>query len=104
MSLERRALLGRVILGLAAAGLPSLAAAQPYPAYPPPPPPLRPERVPGRPPRGDLVWQPGHWQWNGRSYVWVPGQWVVRRRRGRWRPGRWVRRGGGYVWVPGGWY
>ena len=23
-----------------------------------------------------LVWQPGHWDWTGSSYVWAPGQYV----------------------------
>ena len=28
--------------------------------------------------RGALIWQPGHWDWTGSSYVWVPGQYVDR--------------------------
>ena len=25
-----------------------------------------------------LIWQPGHWDWTGSSFVWVPGQYVDR--------------------------
>ena len=68
-------------------------------AQPPPPgyaqvPPPREERVP--PPRGPReIWEPGHWQWNGRRYIWVAGHYVERRPQyGHYEPGHWV-------WAPG---
>ena len=27
-----------------------------------------------------LMWQPGHWDWTGNSFVWTPGQYVAVRR------------------------
>jgi hypothetical protein len=41
------------------------------------PPPLRYEYIP--PPPGSYVFVPGHWSWNGRSYVWYPGHYEKRR-------------------------
>src|SRR5947209_2454963 len=45
-------------------------ACPPVPAFQPettPLPPVSPEQ---------LTWEPGHWDWNGSSYVWSPGRWV----------------------------
>ena len=37
---------------------------------------------------GPLIWQPGHWDWTGSSYVWVPGQYVdLARPQRTWMPG-----------------
>ncbi len=104
MTLHRRRLFGLALAGFGTI-LPLVpsgpAEAQPVPYYPPIPPPRR-EGPRGRPPGPRMVWQPGHWRWDGRGYVWLPGRWV-RARRGRWADGRWVRRRGEWVWVPGGW-
>jgi len=63
----------------------------------------RPERIPP-PPRESVVWEPGHWHWNGAAYVWRPGHYVERTAAGtRFVPGEWQQRGGGWVWVPGHW-
>ena len=88
-------LAGVVLLGLA-----GTAAAQ----YPPPPA-MYHERVPYAPgPRH--VWQPGHWQWNGYSYVWVRGHYQVvepRYRHRQWGHGHWAQGPGGWHWVQPGW-
>jgi hypothetical protein len=61
---------------------------------------LRYEAVPP-PPRGvRMVWQPGHYQWNGADYMWIPGQYVpARETYHRWVHGHWD----GPVWVPAHW-
>lgn len=79
-------------------------------AQPPPPnyapiPPPRAEVVPAPPP-GRMVWEPGHWHWNGVQYVWIPGRYVERRPHwnryveGHWQ---WSPREGRYVWIPAHW-
>lgn len=51
-----------------------------------------------------LLWQPGHWDWNGTSYVWAPGTWVPRDGHGTvWQPGYWAMGNVGCAWVPGHW-
>lgn len=64
-------------------------------------PPLRVEVIPVAPPR--MVWQPGTWHWNGRTYDWIPGRHVERGYGGNWVHGHWENRGGGRVWVPAHW-
>lgn len=78
--------------------------AQPPVPYPPVPPP-RAERVPPPPPGARMMWQPGHWQWDGgRGYAWVPGRYVEAMPRYRhWARGRWAWGNGGWIWVPGHW-
>ena len=49
----------------------------PPPTYAPIPPP-RAEVVPP-PPGGPMVWEPGHWHWDGYRYVWRPGHYVQSR-------------------------
>jgi|SRR5690349_15498558 hypothetical protein len=77
---------------------PVAAQLNPYPAVPPP----RAEPVPP-PPRERLVWQPGHWHWNGASYQWIPGRYVDQVAGARWVPGHWEQRGGAWGWAPGHW-
>lgn len=72
------------------------------PVVPPPP---QPEVQP-LPPVSEqpLTWQPGHWDWNGTSYVWIPGAWVPRAGHGKlWQPGFWTVGPAGCAWVPGHW-
>jgi len=60
-----------------------------------PPPPVSP--VP-------LMWQPGHWDWTGSSYVWIPGQYVsTAGHSATWMPGYWDASGSGWVWRPAHW-
>lgn len=88
-----------------------LAACTPPPAAPgaslpfPPVPPPREEAIP-KPPVSEepLVWQPGHWDWNGKDYVWISGKWVPRDGHGTmWMDGYWKRSGSDWIWVPGHW-
>jgi hypothetical protein len=79
-------------------------------AQPPPPgyariPPPRVEVVPP-PPGRHVVWEPGHWQWNGYRYGWVPGRYVSRQPHYRhYAQGHWVwsPRQGRYIWVAPHW-
>jgi hypothetical protein len=72
----------------------------PYPVVPAP----RVEVIPTAP-STTVVWEPGHWQWNGATYEWVPGRYVERAAivGTQWVNGHWENRGGGWVWVPGHW-
>ncbi len=77
------------------------------PAYPPHPPipPIRAEQVPA-PPRSSVVmiWQPGHFDWDGNAYLWVPGEWVDRAGHGTlWQDGYWQQTAQGPVWLPAHW-
>ena len=68
-------------------------------------PPVRAEQVPAPPAsQTTLIWQPGHYDWTGASYVWIPGAWVERAGRGTlWQDGYWRRVNGQPVWVPAHW-
>ena len=74
---------------------------------PKPPPPVRYEVAPPLPPERveTVVWDPGHWHWNGRDWEWIPGHYVERpHREARWEPGHWAERpNGSWVWVEGHW-
>ncbi len=88
--------------GLLLIGLGSAAAQPPPPGYAPIPPP-RVEVVPA-PPRPAVIWEPGHWQWDGYRYIWIGGRYVERRPQyGRYVPGGWVMRHGQWIWVPAHW-
>jgi hypothetical protein len=51
-----------------------------------------------------LIWQPGHWNWTGNSFVWIPGQYVDRTGiGGTWVSEMWERTAAGWVWRPGHW-
>ena len=51
-----------------------------------------------------LMWQPGHWDWMGSSYVWTPGQYVdAAGHSASWMVGWWERTGAGWVWRPAHW-
>ena len=91
-----------VILGLCLFFLGGCSAV--YPAHPPVPP-IRTERVPAPPPSSVvLIWQPGHYDWNGTSYVWLPGEWVARDGHGTlWQDGYWQQNNQTSVWVPAHW-
>jgi hypothetical protein len=74
---------------------------------PKPPPPVRYEAPPPPPPdRAELVvWDPGHWRWDGHDWAWQPGHYIERpRREAHWVPGRWAARPDGtWAWVEGRW-
>ncbi len=71
----------------------------------PPIPPVRAERVPAPPPAAEtLIWQPGHYDWDGTNYVWVHGRWVTRAGHGPlWQDGFWRRTPAGPVWEAAHW-
>jgi hypothetical protein len=76
----------------------------PPPTYAPIPPP-RAEVVPP-PPGGRMVWEPGHWHWDGNRYEWRPGHYIERRPEyGHYAEGRWVwaPREGRWIWRPAHW-
>jgi hypothetical protein len=77
------------------------AAPSPYPA----PPPTQVEIIPKPPVSAvPLVWQPGHYEWNGAGYVWYPGEYVQRAGHGTlWQPGYWSRTGAVWAWQRGHW-
>ncbi len=71
----------------------------------PPVPPVPPENVPA-PPRSSttLIWQPGHFDWDGSAYHWIPGEWVERAGHGAlWQDGFWRETPRGSEWVPPHW-
>jgi len=77
------------------------------PSAPPPP---QTEPVPAPPTGGTVTtyWQPGHWNWNGASWVWIDGSYTQRVQQpstaATWVPGQWMQQStGGYVWVDGHW-
>lgn len=82
----------------------SLGSAQgqpPPPGYAPIPPP-RYEVVPP-PPGGRMIWEPGHWHWDGYQYIWIGGHYIMQHRRPlQWIPGRWIWQGR-WVWIPAHW-
>lgn len=89
-----------LILGLLA----GCAANPAAPGYPPVPAPLAEQRVLPPVSPDPLIWQPGHWDWDGNSYGWQGGVWVPRAGHGTlWQDGYWTLTGGRYVWVPAHW-
>ena len=97
--MRRRQLVAGLLFG--AFGAAPAFAQGPYPPVPPP----RYEPPPPPPPR-HMVWEPGHWHWNGVRYVWVQGRYVPRQpTSGQYVPGHWAfdRRTGQYVWRPAHW-
>ena len=83
------------------AGLAWPAQAQPMPPYQPVPQ-LREEVVPP-PPGPRMMWEPGHWHWNGGGYVWTPGHYIRAWRHAHFVPGHWAERRGAWVWIPSHW-
>ena len=94
---------GKILLALAlVAGLSACATpVVPPPAVPPPQAEVQP-----LPPISaqELLWRPGHWEWDGRGYVWIPGEYVPRGNlSGAYQPSYWRQEGGGWVWQPWRW-
>ena len=71
----------------------------------PPVPPLVSETIPKPPVTADaLMWQPGHWDWNGSGYIWAKGQYVPAAGHGNlWMPGWWSKTEAGWTWQPPHW-
>lgn len=72
--------------------------------YPPLPPALS-ETIPKPPVTSTpLMWQPGHWDWNGSGYAWAPGLYVPAAGHGNlWMPGWWAKGASGWTWQPAHW-
>lgn len=71
----------------------------------PPVPAIPAEQVPN-PPRSriTLIWEPGHFNWDGAGYLWVRGKWVSRSGHGTlWQDGFWQNSGGTSTWVTAHW-
>jgi YXWGXW repeat-containing protein len=100
MNRMRHTLLPALALALAGCYVTS-EAVSPYPPVPA----ARAEVMPKPPVSAEpLIWQPGHWDWDGRGYVWAPGQWVGRAGHGAmWQDGYWTLHNGGWAWVPAHW-
>ncbi len=75
------------------------------PATHPPIPAIPDEQVPVPPPAAtELIWQPGHFDWDGAHYTWVRGEWTKRSGPNTlWRDGFWDMVHKQPVWVPAGW-
>lgn len=73
-------------------------------APPPVPAPLT-ETMPKPPVTAEaLLWQPGHWDWNGSGYVWEPGEYVPAAGHGPlFQPGYWSKGDSGWQWQPAHW-
>ena len=96
-----------LLAGLFTAATLALAGCAATPA-PPPVPPARTETIPLPPVAGGVpqLWEPGHWDWNGRSYDWIPGQWIARGNRSTtFMPGFWMKNPntGAWTWQPAHW-
>jgi hypothetical protein len=76
-------------------------AANPFPPVPPPPMEVIPKPPVSAQP---LLWQPGHWDWNGSSYAWLPGEYVpASGHAALFQTGYWQQTPTGWVWVKAHW-
>ena len=50
-----------------------------------------------------VIWQLGHWDWNGTGYVWQAGQYVPRDGHSLYMPGYWASTVSGWQWQPAHW-
>ncbi|MBX5454645.1 MAG: hypothetical protein K6U10_12020 [Acidobacteriia bacterium] len=93
-----------VVSWLVLAGCAAQPSAPAQPPYPPVPA-VKAEKIPLPPVSEDpLVWQPGHWDWNGSTYTWQPGKWVPRAGHGTmWQDGYWAKKDNTWSWVPAHW-
>ena len=94
----------RIVAGLLFVSALILAGCIQLPPPAPIPPPMA-EAIPNPPVSPvPLMWQPGHWDWTGNSFVWTPGQYVESAGHGgTWMPGWWQQTGAGWVWQPAHW-
>lgn len=65
------------------------------------PPANREEWVP--PHQSGQIWNPGHWEWNGKSFWWKRGYWIVDRRGANWVPDHWEASGDQWRFLAGHW-
>ena len=96
-----RAALILSMLALAACDGPARIAYNPHP-----PPPAKLTETVGKGPVSSiqLIWQPGHWDWDGNGYVWRAGDYVALEGHGKqWQDGYWSPVDGRWAWVPAHW-
>jgi hypothetical protein len=74
-------------------------AAENWPTQPPPP--NQPENTPA--PKLGVVWNAGHWEWNGHAYWWRRGAWRDARPGQHWVADRWEQVGDQWHLVAGHW-
>jgi hypothetical protein len=74
-------------------------ASQAYPTEAPPP--NQTEITP--PPKLGVIWDAGHWEWNGSAYWWRRGAWRDARAGSHWVPDRWEQVGNEWHRVAGHW-
>lgn len=92
-----------------AAPRPPATVSVPPPTAPTQPPPVHAELVPPPPAgRGPVVWQPGHWDYTGKTgnpWAWHDGQYVPPPEgETTWVPGRWSHApNGSWIWLHGHW-
>jgi hypothetical protein len=68
------------------------------------PPPARDETVPSEPPSAEMVWAPGHWEYQDNNYTWVAGTWIAKPQpTAEYVPPHWENRPEGWAYVPGYW-
>jgi hypothetical protein len=68
------------------------------------PPASRVEVIPPSP-GPQMVWEAGHWSFNGATWDWVPGHYeAAPQPTAQWIPGHWTQQpGGSWVWIAGRW-
>jgi WXXGXW repeat (2 copies) len=56
-------------------------------------------------PGPQMVWQSGHWSFNGAAWDWVPGHYeAAPQPTAQWIPGHWTQQpGGSWLWIAGRW-
>jgi len=96
----RNSLLAAICLTVSAMLAPLTSpAAESYPTEPPPPNQI--EQTP--PPQLGVIWDAGHWEWNGSAYWWRRGAWRDARAGSHWVPDRWEQVGNEWHHVAGHW-
>ena len=71
-----------------------------YMPKPPPPPNIA---APSAPPSPDTFYIPGHWEWNGSTYLWRGGYWARVQPSYVWVAAHYSWTPGGYIYNPGYW-
>jgi len=68
------------------------------------PPPARVEVIPPSP-GPQMVWESGHWSFNGATWDWIPGHYeAAPQPTTQWIPGHWTQQpGGSWIWIAGYW-
>lgn len=98
-------MMSKSVLGVTLAAGTALLAGCAVQSAPPPIPAMTVEVIPNPPVSATpIIWQPGHWDWNGAGYVWTPGQYVPNTGHGNlFMPGWWAQTASGWQWQPAHW-